>query len=126
MIELLMVIILSSIPILYAATGELVVEKSGILKDRPSKAGIPCRSSLPVRAEVDRFRAVELTGETCCRPHLHFLTRSNPLFSNPALSPRLLNWRMPFLSRKNTMSHVKPGNSSFAVSLACRGCLPNR
>ena len=31
MIELLMVIILSSIPILYAATGELVVEKSGIL-----------------------------------------------------------------------------------------------
>ena len=31
MIELLMVVILSSIPILYAATGELVVEKSGIL-----------------------------------------------------------------------------------------------
>ena len=31
MIELLMAVILSSIPILYAATGELVVEKSGIL-----------------------------------------------------------------------------------------------
>jgi len=31
MIELLMVVILSSIPILFAATGELVVEKSGIL-----------------------------------------------------------------------------------------------
>ena len=31
MIELLMAVILSSLPILYAATGELVVEKSGIL-----------------------------------------------------------------------------------------------